>query len=127
MKTFLKNAKAKISNRVLQASVATALTMASANSNADFALPTPVDTVTDGNYISMVGKAFSELATLLIGIFGTLSIIIMGALFAFEFTAVNQGKKTWGNLAITMAVGGLILVVVYILLGNAATTNTDGF
>lgn len=126
MKKFITNTRNIVANTYLKAGVVMSLAAAS-NANADYALPTPVDTVSDGNYITMVSKAFSELATLLIGVFGTLSIIIMGALFAFEFVAVNQGKKTWGNLAITMGVGGAVLVVVYILLANATSANSTGF
>lgn len=104
-----------------------ALSAASASVFAGYSLPAPVSTVTDGNYIVMLSQGFSELATLLIGVFGILSMVVMAALFAWEFVQVNNGKKTWGSLIFTMVVGGLVLVIVYILLSIADGNNSSGF
>lgn len=114
-----------LTNKYIQ--VGAGLAIASSNVFAAFSLPAPVDTVSDGNYITMLEQGFAELADLLIGVFGILSMVIMGALFAWEFVQVNQGKKTWGNLTITMAVGGLTLVIIYILLSTAEGNNASGF
>lgn len=93
----------------------------------DFSLPSPVSTVSSGNYITMFKEGAAELATLLIGVFGTLSMIFMAGLFVWEFMQVNDGKKTWVQLATTMSVGGLVLVIMYILLSIADGNNADGF
>lgn len=116
-----------INNKSIQiGAFLTSLAM-SGQASATMSLPTPVTTVSDGNYITMLQSGFASLAVLLSGVFGILSLIIMAGLFAWEFVQVNQGKKTWGNLAITMAVGGLTLVIIYILLNQAKDGAGSGF
>ncbi|MBD0788032.1 DUF2976 domain-containing protein [Vibrio sp. Y2-5] len=104
----------------LAVSLLTSLAYISPSLAASYSLPTPVTTdVTNGNYITLFRKGFADFAILATESFGVIALIIMAAIFVWEFVRVTNQKQTWGGLGLTMGVGALILVIVYVLLNQA--------
>lgn len=102
------------------------LFIAKQSAAATYTLPSPVTSLSDGDYISLLRKGFSDFAVLASETFGITSLIIMAAIFIIQFVQVQNQKQTWGGLAMTMGIGAAILVIVYIILDQATSLSGTG-